>query len=799
MAHRHATNAFTPARRRPSPACGPAIIAAAAGLAAAAAALADEPPLASFFGFEDKRAIVVDNAAGPFIAADFNGDGLTDLAIANDTKSRIEIHLQRDEPRTEFERSLEVNELPPSPWFDREEIPVSHAIGAMAARDLDGDGLMDLVYAGFPAEIVTLRQVSPMQFDIESRRRVRDLDADRNSFAMANVLGGPELELISTVNGKIYIYNMDASGPVGEPTVVSSDNRIFFFFIEDYDGDGRDDILGIVGESDTPLRMWLQRPAPGNPGEGTIGPELRFETPQLSEVEPFRTPGRDAASIAVIESQSRRIVLYDLKTEAIEGSRASAAGVAERDAVVEVHAFDGGPDRERSTAIGDINADGLPDLVATNTGTNSVVVHLQNESTGLASGEPFSAFKDPKTVALGQWDDDDELEVFVLSEEEKAVGIAQFNASTGRLGFPAPVSFLTDGAAPVAMTTVPLGAQSAGDWSALAVVMRDRRDHTLELHMPEGQGEPVAVKLEDVNRPPQSMIAGDFDRDGDADILLLTPGEPLVMIAKTDDGYTALYDNDMANFGLVSAAGPDNTALLDINNDGRAELLIADENFVRAAAFDAETGWTVVDQFTVPDAQASLGAISTFDHQGSPAVVAADTATDRLMLFTSSGEGEPWTISDKLRLTGLDASSLRAGTFGGAGSSTVLVLTDGSFGVVRLDGERITLDEFASYRSDDDDRREHEIEAGDVNGDGFIDLVVLDNNEKLCQVFTISAARRLLFATEFKVFEERLFQMGGRGGFEPSAMLIEDLTGDGAADILLEVHDRYLLYPQTTR
>lgn len=788
--------------------CGAALLAAAVGIALPASALAEESPLASFFGFESQRTIVVDDAAGPFIIADFNSDGLTDLAIANDTKSRIELHLQRRERRTEFDRSFDPNELPPSPWFDREEIAVSHAIGAMVAHDLDADGLMDLVYAGYPAEIVALRQTSHMQFDVESRRRVRDLDADQNSFAIADVTGTSEPELIATVDGKIHVYNMDASGPVGEPTVISSGNPIYYFFLADYNGDDRTDILGVVGESDTPLRMWLQREVPWDSGGrmmggpqfmGAIGPEIRFETPPLMEVEPFTVPGRNAASIAVIERQSRRIVLYDVVTERIEGGRSSAAGVAERDAVVEVHSFDGGEDRQRSSTVADINADGLPDLIATDSATNSVVVHLQDRTTGLEAGRPFSAFKDPKTVAVGRWDDDDAPEVFVLSEEEKTVGIADYDIGTGRLGFPQPVAFVTDGAAPVAMTAVPM-VEGGASWSALAVVMRDRRDHVLELHMPEALGgDAQAIELENVNRPPQSMLAGDFDRDGDTDLLLLTPGEPLVMVTASDGGYVVLYDSDMSNFGLVSAAGPNNTALLDVDGDGLEELLIADENFVRAAVFDADTGWSVADQFTVPDPAASLGAIATFTHEGVPAVVAADGASDRLLIFTPAAAGGPWAIADKLRLTGVDPSRLEAGAFAGEGSSTILAITDDAFGVVRLGGERITLDEFASYRSDDDDRMEHEIEAGDVNGDGFIDLVVLDNNEKLCQVFTVSAARRLLFATEFKVFEERLFQMGGRGGFEPSAMRIGDVTGDGGDDIVLEVHDRYLIYPQTAR
>ena len=57
----------------------------------------------------------------------------------------------------------------------------------------------------------------------------------------------------------------------------------------------------------------------------------------------------------------------------------------------------------------------------------------------------------------------------------------------------------SSGATPVAMNTLTL---SSGP--ALAVVVRDRRDHTVEIHRPDA--ETGVIPLEGVNRPPQSMV-----------------------------------------------------------------------------------------------------------------------------------------------------------------------------------------------------------------------------------------------------------------------------------------------------
>jgi hypothetical protein len=325
------------------------------------------------------------------------------------------------------------------------------------------------------------------------------------------------------------------------------------------------------------------------------------------------------------------------------------------------------------------------------------------------------------------------------------------------------------------------------------VVVRDRRDHALEIHTPEG--EPIVVELEAVNRPPGSIISGDFDHDGLTDVILFTPSEPMVMVRSVEGEPEVLDDKTMGQFGLVKSAGPDNTTKLDADGDGSPELLIADENFVRATSFDAERGWRVVDQINIRDDDAELSGLATLATDRGVVIVAADRANDRLVVMARDERGV-WDVVDLLRLGGIEARAVYAGSFAGDGEPNVLGVSEDAFALVRFAGTRAALEEFAAYRSDEDDRLEHEIEAGDVNGDGYVDLVVLDAEEQMCQIFTFSASRRLFFATEFEVFESRLFQGGESRSFEPSYAALADLTGDGAQDIMLEVHDRLIIYPQ---
>jgi hypothetical protein len=320
----------------------------------------------------------------------------------------------------------------------------------------------------------------------------------------------------------------------------------------------------------------------------------------------------------------------------------------------------------------------------------------------------------------------------------------------------------------------------------------------LEVHEPISTNRPPrAVKLDGVRRAPSSVVPADVDQDGAVDLLLLTPGEPMVMVqgASGAGDLTVLTDKQMPQFGLVQAAGPDNSALLDIDGDGRDELLIADSNFVRAARFDANGGWRVVEQVTDPERRASFTALTVMHDGDGQRLVAADKSSRRLVMFERDDTGA-WDVADRVRVSGVEPASIYSGAFSGDGQPNILVLSSDAMGIVRLAGDRIAMQPIGSWRADSDRRLDHDLESGDLNSDGFTDLVVLDAGEKMASILTFTKERQLLHATEFEVFQTRLFEQERQSDLQPSLAIITDLTGDGADDLVIVVHDRIIVYPQ---
>src|SRR5688572_4788383 len=96
-----------------------AVVVACGGSAFASAAKTET----NLFGFAGPETFPIDNFIANLRAADFDGDGLNDLAVANNSRSKITILYNQtgktNLPATSRDRGvkLELNELPPDARF----------------------------------------------------------------------------------------------------------------------------------------------------------------------------------------------------------------------------------------------------------------------------------------------------------------------------------------------------------------------------------------------------------------------------------------------------------------------------------------------------------------------------------------------------------------------------------------------------------------------------------------------------------------------------------------------------------
>ena len=104
------------------------------------------------FGFTGPEIFPIDDQIGLLHAADLDGDGLNDLVVANNLRSKINLLYNQTGKTNQAAanplRKLEINELPPDARFRIDSIPTDERMGAMVVADLNGDGRPDIAYYG---------------------------------------------------------------------------------------------------------------------------------------------------------------------------------------------------------------------------------------------------------------------------------------------------------------------------------------------------------------------------------------------------------------------------------------------------------------------------------------------------------------------------------------------------------------------------------------------------------------------------------------------------------------------------
>ena len=123
-------------------------------------------------------------------------------------------------------------------------------------------------------------------------------------------------------------------------------------------------------------------------------------------------------------------------------------------------------ERDRDLAIGDIDADGKIDLVATDPAGAQVFVFRQTDNAGLDLGTPFPGLQGASQVRIGQLSANKPASVITLSSKEKSIGVSQMQ--DGRLSIP---SILPAAGEPVALEVADL---NKDDLDEVIYISRER-------------------------------------------------------------------------------------------------------------------------------------------------------------------------------------------------------------------------------------------------------------------------------------------------------------------------------------
>ena len=227
------------------------------------------------FGFTGPEIFPIDDQINLLHAADLDGDGLNDLVVANNLRSKISL-LYNQTGKTNRAaaanplRKLEINELPPDARFRIDSIPTDERMGAMVVTNLNGDGRPDIAFYGDVKDLEVIYNQGTNGWSEPKRWHIVDGQLNANALAAGDLNGDGRTDLVLLGdNGSLYFLPQLADHTLGEPQKIPCSGTPNSAQIVDVDGDGRNDLLLVDWDSPTPLRFRLQNAA------GQLGQEIK--------------------------------------------------------------------------------------------------------------------------------------------------------------------------------------------------------------------------------------------------------------------------------------------------------------------------------------------------------------------------------------------------------------------------------------------------------------------------------------------------------------------------------------------
>lgn len=244
-----------------------------------ASAVVAADPATNRFGFTGPEIFPIDSQIGLLHAADMDGDGLTDLVLVNNSRSKINLLYNRtgktNAPAAEPLTKRELNELPPDARFRIDSIPSEKRISGLAVTDLNGDGRPDLAYYGEPKELVVVYNQGTNGWSTPKRWPIDDGQLSPNALTAGDLNGDGRTDLVLLAETHAYLIAQDADHNLGEAAKIPLSSLVRSVQVIDLDNDGRNDLLLVNFDSPTPFRFRRQQ------NGGQLGPEVYFKLPPI--------------------------------------------------------------------------------------------------------------------------------------------------------------------------------------------------------------------------------------------------------------------------------------------------------------------------------------------------------------------------------------------------------------------------------------------------------------------------------------------------------------------------------------
>jgi hypothetical protein len=440
----------------------------------------------------------------------------------------------------------------------------------------------------------------------------------------------------------------------------------------------------------------------------------------------------------------------------------------------------------QTLAIGDFNGDGMMDVVVGNTNSpaHTVSVLLGKPDGTFAANVDYAAGGQPASVAVGDFNGDGKLDIVVLYGFENAAVSVLLGNGDGTFK-----PFVTTTAGPAG------GSIAVGDFNGdniLDVAIADNESPSLGVDVMLGNGNgtfkaPVSYATAS---DPRMVVVADFNGDKKLDLATVSSaGKAVSVLLGTGTGTFGTHQ-DFA----TSASGCISLAFGDLRHVGKIDMVAGCQSSGGVNVFlsNGDGTFKAAKNYNVPAGVDDV-AVGDFNGDGKLDVaVTNDGTTGMVSILPGSGTG---TLKTAVPFgTNFGPTALGAADFNGDGKLDLVTANSGSpFGFTtgtisvllsngkslfagRSDYKLTTVSTSGAY---------YGIAAGDLNGDGKVDLVLpLPNADQISVLLNKGNGTFKPFST-YSVSGPEAIALGDFNNDHKMDVAVMNFGGNGTISVLL--------------
>jgi FG-GAP-like repeat/RTX calcium-binding nonapeptide repeat (4 copies)/Putative Ig domain len=568
--------------------------------------------------------------------------------------------------------------------------------------------------------------------------------------------GIPDLVVANYRDNTVQVFLGNGDGTFQSPETYSVPNGPSSVIVADV-GNGSPDIL-VASQSSNTASVLL-----GN-GSG------HFQAAIINNVAAGVTIGPDALAVATLPGYGSQpdLVVADGFSGSVSILIGNGNGTFGSPKTLSTSA-DEQPDIF-GVAVGDIQGDGRPSIVAVDYENNYLDVFRSNGS-HFYSPNTYFVGGAPTSLALGDLTGDGQIDAVVTEPHQGATGDVGVLLNNGSgLG---PVSNLPTTNRPFQVIIADLGNDHRPDIVTVNASAAGITYHTVNVFPANGDGTFGAAATYNVGNGPRSITAADFNGDGRLDLAVGNLVDNTVTILTS--GHTSDLTFTVPS-NISVGQSPYYVAAGDLNGDGIPDLVVAENSTVKVLLGNGDGGFTAGGTYSVGGDTGSVVVANLGN--GFPDIIVSNLQSNTVSVFLGNGTGHfPSTPIVKAIPEGISrGQAVAVGDLNGDGIPD-LVVADGDTGDVSVfmgngDGDFGAGHMYSLHNLGCGPAYASAVAIGDFSGDGHPDIVATDSRYNFADVLVNNGSGGFSTQLHYSV------------GTKPKAVAVGDLTGDGTLDIV---------------